>query len=224
MKNSTVFSKEVIADRRHKMSEILRDETERGCVLVSVAFIDESLELLLRGHFKLGQPVEKTAMSSQTREKNVINPLFAASGPLSSFWSKTQLCFALNLIPEWVHHDLEVIRKIRNVFAHSYEQVSFESQEVATPTKTLVAPVLMAEPSNDGEMNLDISAYDEAKAKEMRYSSKEHLCFALSASYISGYLSALLIVKGLMVENDTKEEAPAKQVKGTESEEQRPKE
>ena len=59
-------------------------ESDRGCVLVAAAILDNCLETLLRAEFS----------QDATVVKRVINPLFKGQGPLASFWSKTQLAYS----------------------------------------------------------------------------------------------------------------------------------
>jgi hypothetical protein len=88
---------------------MLKRESDRGCVL------DEALTKLLQACF-IATP-EILARS--------IKPLMAANGPFVSFWSKLHLRNALGLISSSVASDLEIIRRLRNGFAHSQEEVNF---------------------------------------------------------------------------------------------------
>ena len=82
---------------------------------MAAAFIDESLETLLRSKL----------LSDADDVKACVNPLFATMGPLTSYWAKTQLVRALGYIDQWEYEDLHRIRELRNHFAHSYDEASF---------------------------------------------------------------------------------------------------
>ena len=98
----------------------IKAESDRGCVLVAAAFLDEALELLLRSKMKSEpQVVKKSA-----------DPLLTGIGPLKSFWAKTELCRTLDLLAEWEYEDLSRIRNLRNLFAHSYEHADFDDPRV----------------------------------------------------------------------------------------------
>lgn len=98
----------------------IKGESDRGCVLVAAGFLDEALELLLRYKMK----------SEPKTVKQSVDPLLTGIGPLRSFWAKTELCRALDLVADWEYEDLTQIRNIRNLFAHSYENADFEDPRV----------------------------------------------------------------------------------------------
>lgn len=101
--------------------ETIKNESDRGCVLVAAAFLDEGLELLLRSRMSKDSAVVKGS----------IEPLFSGGvAPLRSFWAKAKLCFSLGLVPDNLHADLMRIRSLRNLFAHSYSGASFEDPTV----------------------------------------------------------------------------------------------
>jgi DNA-binding MltR family transcriptional regulator len=96
----------------------IKGESDRGCVLVAAAFLDEALEVHLR--------------SRMSREGSV-GPLFA--GPLRSFWAKIELCRALGLIEGSERDELTRIRKLRNLFAHTHKEASFDHPQVVEITE-----------------------------------------------------------------------------------------
>jgi DNA-binding MltR family transcriptional regulator len=101
-------------------TQMLRRESDRGCVLVGAAILEEGLDALLTAGFVEEKIVAKAS----------IGPLFAAGGPLGSFWAKIQLAHALGLLSSDTHHDLESVRRLRNRFAHYRESVSFSDADV----------------------------------------------------------------------------------------------
>lgn len=99
--------------------ETIKAESDRGCVLVAAAFLDEALELLLRSN-----------MYNDTKLlKKTIDPLFVPVGPLGSLGVKIDLCRALKLLYTEEFEDLISIRNLRNYFAHSYVDASFADQK-----------------------------------------------------------------------------------------------
>lgn len=74
-------------------------------------------------------PVESQCLYTVIRfrkgvvSKRLIATVFEGTGPLSTFSSKISLCRALGLFGEEVRHDLQILRKIRNDFAHSPQQL-----------------------------------------------------------------------------------------------------
>lgn len=105
------------AEQWNKNVDILFEELEhspsdRSCVIVSAAYIDDLLEYLI-----------KCFLSSPSNEKED-KELFSGYGPLSSFSSKILLSYRLGLISDYEYRTLQVIRKIRNSFAHDISKDS----------------------------------------------------------------------------------------------------
>lgn len=94
----------------------LKEESNRGMVLVGVSYIEYNLEAILT----------KALIGSSSHKKN----LFNISGPLNTFSTKTSLAYSLGLITWDTFNDLNIIRKIRNELGHSWESVDFESQKM----------------------------------------------------------------------------------------------
>ena len=102
----------------NRFSEKFRTESDRACAVLGAAMLDALLESLFR---------RRLCKSSSTK----LDQLFDG-GALSSFAGKIRLAAALAWIEEDVRADLELIRKIRNDFAHSFEEtLEFEDEEHA---------------------------------------------------------------------------------------------
>jgi hypothetical protein len=86
------------------------EERGRGAVLVGVARVDAALESLLQ------------AVMAPCRGKG--DGLFLPERPLGSLGSKVALASRLGLIEASVERALNVLRKLRNAFAHSAESAS----------------------------------------------------------------------------------------------------
>ena len=89
----------------------VRDETDRGKIIVAAAFLDEQLELAIRTYMR-------------ELPKDLESELFKGYGPLASFSGKIKLAFALKIIDEAIYKDLLVIKALRNHFAHAYSDDS----------------------------------------------------------------------------------------------------
>jgi hypothetical protein len=74
-------------------------------VLVLVTALEEMLEI---------------ALASKMRElpTKQYKRLFGGNGPLSTFWSRTEIAYALKIIGDDLIGDFRAIRDIRNGFAH----------------------------------------------------------------------------------------------------------
>jgi DNA-binding MltR family transcriptional regulator len=97
----------------------LIEESDRGAVIVAAAILENDLDELLKAE------IQQNGLSAK-----LIKSLFDMNGPLSSFSSKALVCFAFGLISKNIFDDLEKIRKLRNKFAHTTEQVDFLSGEI----------------------------------------------------------------------------------------------
>src|SRR5690242_13563508 len=66
--------------------------------------------------------------------------LFGPEGALGTFSSKTMLAYALKIVGPITRHDLDLIRTLRNEFAHTRRPLSFRVQEVADVCAQLKFP------------------------------------------------------------------------------------
>jgi DNA-binding MltR family transcriptional regulator len=90
----------------------LHRESERGRVLISAGLLEEQLKQIL------------LAFMLETQASKAL--LQGATAPLGTFHSRIEAAYALALISEEQYHDLCLIRRIRNDFAHNL-QASFTS-------------------------------------------------------------------------------------------------
>ena len=93
----------------------LAHESERAAVVMGVALTDESLESTL---LKLLLPA-----------KSKKDDLFDPDRPIGSFGAKIRLAHRLGLIDDEFCSALDMLRKIRNDFAHSSDHKSLSDQE-----------------------------------------------------------------------------------------------
>jgi DNA-binding MltR family transcriptional regulator len=93
----------------------LQRETDRGAALLGVAFIDDVLDAVLRAHF--------------VDDQKAVYKLLGPGRPVESFGTKTHLAYCLGLLGPDTYSDMNLIREIRNEFAHRLP-VSFEAEAV----------------------------------------------------------------------------------------------
>jgi DNA-binding MltR family transcriptional regulator len=118
-------------DLKGEMQHILeafQNESDRGSALVAAAFLDLTLESLLRARFS----------SHLQKRSKLIEPLFEGFGPLSTFSSKIRVSYAIDLLQDWMASDLDVIRAIRNEFAHSLALRTFRDPKISQMVDKLV--------------------------------------------------------------------------------------
>jgi len=84
----------------------LESESDRALVIVAFSYIDEKFHQLmaraLRKQFTKGD-----------------DDLFASFAPLSTASARIKMCGGLHWISDNVYHDLNLVRKLRNYFAHN---------------------------------------------------------------------------------------------------------
>jgi len=101
-------------------------ESDRGSVIVGVAILDSSITEYLRAVIK------KNGLSNRYVAK-----IFDGNGALGTFSSKVQISRGFSLIDENVFHDLMVLRKMRNEFAHVEHSCSFTDKKVISQIDSL---------------------------------------------------------------------------------------
>lgn len=87
-----------------EFSSRLRAETDRACAVLGGAMLDARLKSLY-----------------ERRLSNHWQKLLESMGPLSSFSARIKVAHALDWVDDDAFHDLEIIRAIRNEFAHSFD-------------------------------------------------------------------------------------------------------
>ncbi|MDA8375628.1 MAG: MltR family transcriptional regulator [Planctomycetia bacterium] len=97
----------------------LIDESDRGAVLVGAVMLEE----------RLSQLIKDTICRNNIPESH-IKEMFNLNGPLSSFSSKSLICYGFGLISKDIFDDLTKIRKLRNKMAHSLATVDFLSRDM----------------------------------------------------------------------------------------------
>jgi DNA-binding MltR family transcriptional regulator len=97
------------------VAKMLLKESDRGCAIFGASILDDELEFLLRAYFR----------DDPKAVKDTINSLFNGEAPLATFSSRIKLAFALNLITRTMQSRIDIIRKLRNDFAHESGPLDF---------------------------------------------------------------------------------------------------
>ncbi len=174
---------EEIIQRRDELFKALSKESDRGAVLISASFLDEALEALLRARFSIRHP----------KSKSSIRPLFNAFGPLSTFSAKVTICYATDLIAKWIYEDLEIVRKLRNKFAHSVGVARFDLPAAVQLTEKLKAADLAVTTITKeaaGTKTKKIKIAKKSRSKRTK-ANMERVRFEMSVSFIGALLYVL---------------------------------
>jgi hypothetical protein len=98
--------------------ENVRKDGSRASVILAGTLVEDSLRALLISRMAPGV------------EKDGPKDLFGPMKPLSSFSAKIRMGFALKLYGELTFHDLELLRELRNLFAHGKLAIDLDTPDV----------------------------------------------------------------------------------------------
>ncbi len=96
----------------------VKESPDRSACIVVTSLITQVLERVILARLLID-------------EESRISPLFGRDDALSTFYGNIHLAFALQLISEAVRDDLEVIRRVRNAFAHSVLPLTFDTKDIS---------------------------------------------------------------------------------------------
>jgi DNA-binding MltR family transcriptional regulator len=83
---------------------------------------------------------QEIILKLKRRDDDTLELLTKENGALSSFFSKIGLAYALNIIDEGRMEYINIVRRIRNAFAHSRKDISFSNQLVLDEIGALKLP------------------------------------------------------------------------------------
>lgn len=113
-------------DVQEELKKELKNQSDRGVAIVCASILDEQLKEVLSAFFIENDKVKKE--------------LFNTGEPLSTFSSKIKMSYYLGLITENEYKNIELIRKIRNDFAHRLTGISFKDPSVKSRCSILSIP------------------------------------------------------------------------------------
>lgn len=96
-------------------------ESDRGAALIAAAHLDSLLHLLIQS-FLVDDESEVAKLLGNRDKWNC---------PLGTFGARIRAAYCLGLISVDEFHDLRIIQRIRNEFAHELDTVSFNDQPIA---------------------------------------------------------------------------------------------
>jgi hypothetical protein len=114
--------------------------SDRSSALVAAAFVEQNLEIALQCRLKRDDAINKE--------------MFRVSGPLGTFSGKIHMGFMIGLYEKAAWSELDLIRKIRNEFAHKLDCVDFASSDRVTSwaNRLSLADIINISSSIDGTM------------------------------------------------------------------------
>lgn len=101
-------------------AEALGSESDRGAIIFAASLVAESLEAMIRANLR----------DDPTTVKNIVNPMFDGLGPLATFSAQIKLAYSMKLICKEAFDALELLRKLRNAFAHEPRPLNLDSDAI----------------------------------------------------------------------------------------------
>lgn len=117
------MSRYQIKDIRSVVNE-LQSENDRSAIIVGAAMLDAIMEDFIRW-----------SLSHLPQAEN--DRAFSDNGLLGTFSRKVFWLYATGAIGKKTHHDLDMIRRIRNEAAHNPDTSNFDAQEIKTRALTI---------------------------------------------------------------------------------------
>jgi DNA-binding MltR family transcriptional regulator len=129
--------------------EELQSESPRAAVIIASAFLDAQLREL----------IARSLVDDEKEVDELLGTENKPDRPLSSFSARIRTAYCMGLIGESMRHDLNVIRKIRNKFAHKMHGYSFDAPEIVSWCKSIrfakmITDAIPRFPSDHGSMFL----------------------------------------------------------------------
>jgi DNA-binding MltR family transcriptional regulator len=97
---------------------LLNEASDFTVVIVALSYLDSCLTSLLAKYFR------KSSLTDELLDAN--------RGALGSLTSKTNVAYLLGLIEKPMLQDLQVMAHLRNVVAHTHQELNFDSEEVGS--------------------------------------------------------------------------------------------
>jgi len=141
-----------------KFGELLKNESDRGVVLISAELIHNYLTKLFQ---------KRLILNSKLRKDIIDNSM----APLHTFSSKIKMAYSLCLIDKEHYENLECIRQIRNKFAHRIFDASFDDDEIIKWCKKINI--------------VRIPSYDQSNYRHLFYDAAYYLAGYLAGRIMS---------------------------------------
>ena len=110
-------------------NELSTPGNDRAAAILLARHLEDALVLALLSRIKV--------------DKNRKNELIGFDRPLGSFDSKIRFSFAIGLLTKETRDTLDVIRYVRNAFAHALIPIRFETKEVASACVLITIPAAL---------------------------------------------------------------------------------
>lgn len=155
----------------------IENNSDRGIVLICSSILDAQLEKLLKSFLISNKKIDKD--------------LFSSTQALGNSSAKINMSYYLGLITETEKNNLNSIRKIRNIFAHQVNQLSFNDNRIIGLCNNLTIPKNSYLPTEITLLKKDSSSLPKVELNPIKKDTKTKNKFI----YTFQYLNTLLIFK-----------------------------
>ena len=127
--NKLVYALDIECNEYFKeFNDVLaKESSDRARLIIAAAWIDYLLKVKLQNEYPKGNAKSRKI-------------LFSDNGILMTLSAKLNIAFCAGWIDSDVYHDVTVIRKLRNKFAHTVEQVSLDDPETRSLIESFQVP------------------------------------------------------------------------------------
>lgn len=119
------FDLDGLLNDRDNIIEMLNKETDIGCVLISINYLELCIRYLILDKFK--------------EDTSEIDIIFELNGSLKTYYNKFHLANKLGLLKIGFSDDLRILGEIRNLFAHSHKGLSFKDEIIVSKCNELMS-------------------------------------------------------------------------------------
>lgn len=120
----------------NRFTRRLHEQDERAMVLSLAAFLEDALGRLLLAYFR---------DCKATRDL-----VEGFNAPLGTLSSRIKAAYSFGVVTEEQYKDMEILRKIRNLFAHDWQGITIERNDVAAMIGQLSGFTFNQEPIQGG--------------------------------------------------------------------------
>jgi len=117
-------TKELEASDAEGLKKEVLHTSDRTAAIVLASWVERELEQWI-------------VIALPRHDRKTVEKLQGRDGALNSFYSKIHLGYALALYDETTRENLDIIRRVRNAFAHTPQAIDFETDEIRKEVENL---------------------------------------------------------------------------------------
>jgi DNA-binding MltR family transcriptional regulator len=140
-------------------------EADRPVAVLQAAVVEEALKAAIKRKLAPGLPATFVA------------DLFEFEGAVGTFSNRIAIAYALGIFKRQTHHDLNIIRALRNAFAHQRKPMRFSTPQIAGMCEHLFIPDIAGvahAPHAFYELSKDLEAAVDKTNPKTRYVTACH--------------------------------------------------